>query len=61
MLAAASYGIDFIAAAVGASRDVAKAGQAGIAAWIGFAIGMAVKVALVFVMSRIFIAAFFLF
>jgi uncharacterized protein YqgC (DUF456 family) len=104
ILAAASYGIDFVAAALGASRlgasrramagaglgtllglffglpgliigpfvgavlgeltmhrDVAKAGRAGIAAWIGFAMGMAVKVALVFVMIGIFIAAFFLF
>lgn len=42
-------------------RDVLKAGRAGVAAWIGFAIGMAVKVALVFVMIGIFLAAFFLF
>jgi uncharacterized protein YqgC (DUF456 family) len=104
VLAAASYGIDFVAAALGAGRlgasrramigaglgtvlglffsltgqingpivgavlgefklhrDVARAGKAGVAAWIGFALGMAVKVALVFVMIGIFIAAFFLF
>jgi uncharacterized protein YqgC (DUF456 family) len=104
VLAAASYGIDFIAAALGAKRlgaspramagaalgtllglffglpgliigpfvgavageltmhrDLARAGRAGLAAWIGFAIGMAVKVALVFVMIGIFLSAYFLF
>jgi uncharacterized protein len=103
LLAAGSYGIDFVAAALGAGRlgasrramagagigtvlglffglpglilgpfvgavageltlhrDVARAGRAGVAAWIGFALGMAVKVALVFVMIGIFIAAYFL-
>jgi uncharacterized protein YqgC (DUF456 family) len=103
-IAAGSYAVDFVAAAVGAQRlgasrramagaavgtllglflglpgliigpflgavvgeltvhrDLAQAGRAGVAAWIGFAIGMAVKVALVFVMIGIFIAAFFLF
>jgi uncharacterized protein YqgC (DUF456 family) len=100
VIAVASYGIDFIAVALGAKhlgvsprgmsgavlgtlaglflglpglivgpfvgavigeltthRDVAKAGKAGVAAWIGFAIGSAVKVAVAFVMIAIFIAA----
>ena len=104
LLGAASYGIDFVAAALGAKRlgasrramagaavgtvlglflglpgliigpfvgavageltlhrDLLQAGRAGVAAWIGFAIGMAVKVALVFVMIGIFVAAYFLF
>ena len=104
VLGAASYGIDFVAAALGAKRlgasrramagaavgtvlglflglpgliigpfvgavageltlhrDLLQAGRAGVAAWIGFAIGMAVKVALVFVMIGIFVAAYFLF
>ena len=42
-------------------RDIARAGRAGVAAWIGFAIGMAVKVALAFSMVAIFLAAMFLF
>jgi uncharacterized protein YqgC (DUF456 family) len=100
VLAVASYGIDFLAVALGAkrlgaspramtgaalgtlagfffglpglivgpfvgavigelttNRDIAKAGRAGVAAWIGFAIGSAVKVAVAFVMIAIFIAA----
>ena len=103
VLAAASYAIDFAAAALGArrfgastramtgaalgtllglffglpglivgpfvgavagelttTRDVARVGRAGVAAWVGFAIGTAVKVALVFVMLGIFIAAYLL-
>jgi uncharacterized protein YqgC (DUF456 family) len=36
-----------------------KAGRAGIAAWIGFAIGTAVKVALAFMMIGLFAAAWF--
>jgi uncharacterized protein YqgC (DUF456 family) len=40
-----------------ARRDLKQAGRAGVAAWIGFAIGMAVKVGLVFVMIGIFLAA----
>jgi uncharacterized protein YqgC (DUF456 family) len=101
-IAAASYAIDFIAAALGArrlgasrramvgaslgtvaglffgipglivgpfvgavlgeltvERDLARAGRAGVSAWIGFAIGMAVKVAMAFMMIGIFAAAFF--
>jgi uncharacterized protein YqgC (DUF456 family) len=103
VIAVASYGVDFVAVAVGAKRlgastramtgaalgtvagfffglpgliagpfvgavigeltthgDFAKAGKAGVAAWIGFAIGTAVKVALAFVMIAIFVAALFL-
>jgi uncharacterized protein YqgC (DUF456 family) len=39
-------------------RDLARAGRAGLAAWIGFVVGMAVKVGLAFLMIAIFIAAF---
>ena len=104
VIAAASYGVDFVAAALGVKRlgassramtgaalgtllglflglpglilgpfvgavlgeltlhrDIERAGRAGIAAWIGFAVGMAVKVALAFTMVAIFLAALFLF
>ena len=44
-----------------AHRDFARAGRVGVAAWIGFVIGTAVKVALAFSMIGIFVAAFFLF
>ena len=100
VIALASYGIDFVAVALGAkrlgastramtgaalgtlgglffglpgvivgpfvgavigelttNRDVMKAGKAGVAAWIGFAIGTAVKVALAFLMIGIFLVA----
>lgn len=100
LVAAASYAVDFVAAALGAKtlgasrramagaalgtvaglffgipgvvigpfvgavageltidQDVARAGRAGVAAWIGFAIGMAVKVGLAFVMIGIFVTA----
>lgn len=40
--------------------DIRRAGKAGVAAWIGFAIGTAVKVGLAFLMIAIFIAAVFL-
>jgi uncharacterized protein YqgC (DUF456 family) len=102
LIAAASYTVDFVAAAAGAKklgaskeamvgaglgtlaglafglpglvlgpfvgavlgeltlhRDWKKAGRAGIAAWIGFAIGTAVKVGLAFAMIGIFAAAWF--
>ena len=102
LIAAASYTVDFAAAAVGAKklgaskeamigaglgtlaglafglpgvilgpfvgavigeltmhRDWKKAGRAGIAAWIGFAVGTAVKVGLAFAMIGIFAAAWF--
>jgi uncharacterized protein YqgC (DUF456 family) len=104
VIAAASYAVDFVAAALGArhlgaspramagaavgtilglffglpgliigpfagavlgelstNRDFRRAGQAGIAAWIGFAIGTAVKVSFAFLMVGIFLAALFLF
>ncbi|HEV8316754.1 MAG TPA: DUF456 family protein [Vicinamibacterales bacterium] len=104
IITAASYTVDFVAAAVGAKRlgaspramagaalgtllgllfglpgliigpfvgavlgelsvhrDLARAGRAGVAAWVGFAIGMAVKVALACSMIAIFLAAIFLF
>ena len=103
-IAAASYAVDFVAAAAGAKRlgaspramagaaigtvlglffglpglivgpflgavlgelsthnDLKRAGRAGVAAWIGFAIGTAVKVSLAFVMVGLFLAAMFLF
>ena len=44
-----------------AHRDLKRAGRAGIAAWIGFAIGTAVKIALAMSMIAIFLAALFLF
>ena len=101
LIGAASYSVDFVAAAAGAKklgaskramvgaalgtlaglffglpglivgpfagavlgelsmdRDWKKAGRAGVAAWIGFAIGTALKVALAFTMIAIFAAAF---
>jgi uncharacterized protein YqgC (DUF456 family) len=104
VIAAASYGVDFAAAALGvkrlgaspramvgaglgtllglflglpglllgpflgavlgelsAKRDLAQAGRAGLAAWLGFAIGAVVKVAMAFSMIAIFVAALFLF
>jgi uncharacterized protein YqgC (DUF456 family) len=50
----------FVGAVVGeltAHRDLARAGKAGVAAWIGFAIGTAVKVGIAFLMIAIFLAA----
>jgi uncharacterized protein len=50
----------FLGAVIGeltATKDFARAGKAGVAAWIGFAIGTAVKVGLAFVMIAIFLAA----
>ena len=104
LLAAASYGIDFAAAALGAkrlgasrramagaalgtllglmfglpglivgpflgallgelttNRDLMRASRMGVAAWVGFAIGMAAKVAVAFLMIGIFLAALFVF
>jgi uncharacterized protein YqgC (DUF456 family) len=103
-IGAASYAVDFVAAAMGASRlgasrravvgaalgtllglplglpglifgplvgavvgeltvdtDWRRAGKVGLAAWIGFAIGTAVKIAMAFSMVAIFLAALFLF
>jgi uncharacterized protein YqgC (DUF456 family) len=50
----------FVGAVIGeltTHRDVAKAGKAGLAAWVGFAIGTAVKVAMAFLMIGIFLVA----
>jgi uncharacterized protein YqgC (DUF456 family) len=100
VIALASYGVDFVAVALGAKhlgaspramtgaalgtvaglffglpgvivgpfvgavigeltthRDFVKAGKSGVAAWIGFAIGTAVKVAMAFLMIGIFLVA----
>jgi uncharacterized protein YqgC (DUF456 family) len=51
----------FVGAVVGeltATRDLAQAGRAGVAATIGFAIGTAAKVAIAFLMIALFAAAF---
>jgi uncharacterized protein YqgC (DUF456 family) len=101
LIGGASYGIDFVAAALGArhlgasrramagaalgtlfglflglpgiiigpfigavigeltlNRDWKQAGRAGVAAWIGFAIGIAVKVGFAFLMIGLFVAAY---
>src|SRR5262245_4559915 len=101
LVAAVSYTIDFVAAAMGAKKlgasrramvgaglgtvaglffglpgiivgpfvgamigeltlhgDMRRAGRAGVSAWIGFAIGTAVKVGLAFLMVGIFLTAF---
>ncbi len=101
VIGAASYAIDFVAAALGAQklgaspramvgaalgtllglffglpgliigpfvgavlgelsmhRDLKRAGRAGLAAWVGFAVGAFVKVGFAFLMIAIFIAAF---
>jgi uncharacterized protein len=50
----------FVGAVIGeltTHRDFTKAGKAGVAAWIGFAIGTAVKVGLAFLMIGIFLVA----
>lgn len=54
----------FIGAVIGeltVDRDIKKAGKAGLAAWIGFAIGTAVKVGLAFLMIGLFLFFFFFF
>jgi uncharacterized protein YqgC (DUF456 family) len=54
----------FVGAVLGdlsAHRDLARAGRAGVAAWIGFAIGTAVKVGIAFLMIAIFLAALIVF
>lgn len=53
----------FIGAVLGewtVHRDVKKAGLAGAGAWVGFAIGTAVKVGVAFVMIGLFLAALIL-
>ncbi len=52
----------FVGAVLGelsAHGDLLRAGKAGVAAWIGFAVGAAVKVGMAFVMIAVFLAAFF--
>lgn len=39
------------------TRDLARVGRAGLAAWVGFVVGIAVKVGIAFVMVGIFIVA----
>ena len=50
----------FAGAAIGewtVHKDLARSGKAGAAAWIGFAIGTALKVGVAFLMIGIFVAA----
>jgi uncharacterized protein YqgC (DUF456 family) len=50
----------FVGAVIGeltVHRDMARVGKAGVAAWIGFLIGMAVKVGIAFLMIGIFLGA----
>ena len=52
----------FLGAVIGeltVHRDWKRVGKAGVAAWIGFAIGTAVKVAIAFVMIGLFALAYF--
>jgi uncharacterized protein YqgC (DUF456 family) len=52
----------FLGAVLGeltAHHDLARAGRAGIAAWIGFVLGMAVKLGLAFAMVGLFLVAWF--
>jgi len=54
----------FVGAVIGeltVHRDLVKAGKAGVAAWIGFAVGAAVKVGMAFLMLAIFLGAMFVF
>jgi uncharacterized protein YqgC (DUF456 family) len=51
----------FLGAAIGEwtlHRELARAGGAGLRAWIGFVLGTGIKIALAFSMVAIFIAAF---
>jgi uncharacterized protein YqgC (DUF456 family) len=50
----------FLGAVIGeltATRNFARAGKAGAAAWVGFVIGVAVKVSFAFLMIAIFLTA----
>jgi uncharacterized protein len=54
----------FLGAVIGeltVHRDMAKVGKAGLAAWLGFLVGMAVKVGIAFLMIAIFLSAMFVF
>ena len=51
-----------VGAAIGeysAQRDLRRAGKVGVATWLGLLLGTAVKIAIVFAMIGIFVAAFF--
>jgi uncharacterized protein len=48
-----------IAGELTAHRDYKRAGKVGLAAWIGFLIGTAVKIAFAFSMIAIFVVAFY--
>ncbi len=53
----------FVGAVVGELSlhgNLTKAGRAGVGAWLGFALGAAVKVSLVFMMIAVFVLAYFL-
>ena len=53
----------FIGAVLGeltVHRDWKRVGKAGVAAWIGFAVGTAVKVGIAFVMLGLFLTAYVL-
>ena len=43
-----------------AHRDLSRAGQVGLAAWLGFVVGSALKLGVVFTMIATFVAAFYL-
>ena len=50
----------FVGAVIGEltmHRDMAKVGKAGFAAWVGFLVGMVVKVGIAFLMIAIFLSA----
>jgi hypothetical protein len=52
--------LPLVGAAVGeylAERDVGRAGKVGVATWLGFLVGTAVKVAIVFTMVGLFVFA----
>jgi len=54
----------FVGAIIGeltVHRDIARVGKAGLAAWIGFLLGIAVKVGIAFLMIAIFLSAMFVF
>ena len=42
-------------------RDIGRAGKAGVAAWIGFVVGMGVKAGLAFAMIAVFLGTMFVF
>jgi uncharacterized protein YqgC (DUF456 family) len=52
--------LPLVGAAIGeyaAQRDLVRAGKVGVATWLGLVIGTAVKVAIVFAMLGVFVAA----